>query len=66
VLETVEDDVSGTYRAVYIVKTKNLVHVLHCFQKKSVKGVQAPKNDTDLIRRRLVDAEFDAKETGHG
>ena len=34
VLEVVEDDRSGTYRAVYTVKFKEAVFVLHCFQKK--------------------------------
>jgi phage-related protein len=34
VLEVVEDDASGTYRAVYTVKFKEAVFVLHCFQKK--------------------------------
>ena len=31
VLEVVEDDRSGTYRAVYTVKFKEAVFVLHCF-----------------------------------
>ena len=34
VLEVVEDDRSGTYRAVYTVKFKEAVFVLHCFQKR--------------------------------
>ena len=34
VLEVVEDDVGGTYRAVYTVKFAEAVFVLHCFQKK--------------------------------
>lgn len=38
VLEVVDDDVGGTYRAVYTVKFKEAVFVLHCFQKK-VSGV---------------------------
>ena len=35
VLEVVENDVGGTYRAVYTVKFAEAVFVLHCFQKKS-------------------------------
>ena len=35
VLEVVEDDVGGTYRAVYTIKFAEAVFVLHCFQKKS-------------------------------
>ena len=38
VLEVVENDRSGTYRAVYTVKFKEAVCVLHCFQKKEHKG----------------------------
>ncbi len=34
VLEVVEDDIGGTYRAVYTVKFVEAVFVLHCFQKK--------------------------------
>jgi phage-related protein len=34
VLEVVENDAGGTYRAVYTVKYAEAVFVLHCFQKK--------------------------------
>jgi phage-related protein len=34
VLEVLEDDQGGTYRAVYTVKFKEAVFVLHVFQKK--------------------------------
>lgn len=33
-LEVVEDDVGGTYRAVYTVKFAEAVFVLHCFRQK--------------------------------
>lgn len=62
VLEVVEDDVGGTYRAVYTVKFKEAVFVLHCFQKKSERGIATPKEDRDIIHARLkVDQAF-AKE----
>ena len=32
VLEVVEDDMGGTYRAVYTVRFAEAVFVLHCFQ----------------------------------
>jgi phage-related protein len=38
VLEVVEDDVGGTYRAVYTVKFAEAVFVLHCFQKRARAG----------------------------
>ena len=62
VLEVVEDDAGGTYRAVYTVKFKEAVFVLHCFQKKSKRGIATPKGDMDIIRARLKVAEALAKE----
>jgi len=57
VLEVVESDVGGTYRAVYTVKFVEAVFVLHCFQKKSKRGIATPKEDMDIIRTRLKVAE---------
>jgi phage-related protein len=61
VLEVVEDDVGGTYRAVYTVKFAEAVFVLHCFQKKSKRGIATPKEDMDIIYARLKTAEAYAK-----
>jgi phage-related protein len=65
VLEVVQDDRSGTYRAVYTVKFKEAVFVLHCFQKKSKHGIATPKEDLAIIRARLKVAEALAKERRH-
>jgi phage-related protein len=62
VLEVVEDDVGGTYRAVYTVKFAEAVFVLHCFQKKSKRGIATPKEDMDIIHARLKIAEAYVKE----
>ena len=62
VLEVVENDASGTYRAVYAVRFEEAVFVLHCFQKKSKSGIATPKEEMDVIRRRLKAAEALAKE----
>ena len=62
VLEIVENDESGTYRAVYTVKFGKSVYVLHCFQKKSTKGIATPKPDFDKIYARLKAAEAHSKE----
>ena len=62
VLEIVEDDSDGTYRAVYTVRFAGMVFVLHCFQKKSKRGIATPKEDMDIIRARLKVAEALAKE----
>jgi phage-related protein len=66
VLEVVEDDADGTYRAVYTVKFKEAVFVLHCFQKKSKSGIATPKREMDIIHARLKKAETMAKEIQHG
>lgn len=57
VLEVVEDDIGGTYRAVYTVKFAQAVFVLHCFQKKSKSGIATPRADMDIIHARLKVAE---------
>ncbi len=66
VLEVVEVDDGGTYRAVYTVRFAEAVFVLHCFQKKSKSGITTPKEDMDIIRARLKAAAALAKELRHG
>jgi hypothetical protein len=61
-LKVVEDDVGRTYRAVYTVKFAGAVFVLHCFQKKSKRGIATPKQDMDIIHARLKIAEAYAKD----
>ena len=62
VLEGVEDDMGGNYRAVYTVKFAEAVFVLHCFQKKSKRGITTPKAEMDIIHAKLKIAEAFAKE----
>jgi phage-related protein len=57
VLELVEDDRSGTYRAVYTVRYVTAIYVLHVFQKKSKRGIATPSHDIALIRDRLRQAD---------
>ena len=66
VIEVVENDAGGTYRAVYTVKFEDAVFVLHCFQKKSTRGIATPKTDMNIIRARLKVAEALAKELRNG
>lgn len=47
---------TNTYRAVYTTKIGDVVFVLHCFMKKSTKGIKTPKPAMDLIKQRLKDA----------
>ena len=53
VFEIRSDYRTNTYRAVYAVKIGERVYVLHCFQKKSKRGIKTPKKEVDLIKRRL-------------
>lgn len=53
VLEIVENDEGGAYRAVYTVALPDAVYVLHAFQKKSTRGIKTPARDMETIRRRL-------------
>ncbi len=69
VLEIVENDGSGTYRAVYTVRFRKAVYVLHAFQKKSPSGIRTARTDVELVATRLSDAMRDyeeryGKETG--
>jgi phage-related protein len=57
VLEVVEDHEGSTYRTVYTVKFAGAVYALHAFPKKSKKGSKTPKQEIDLIRKRLKMAE---------
>jgi phage-related protein len=56
VLEIVESFEGNAYRAVYSVRLKHAVYVLHCFQKKSHKGGKVPKLEQELIESRLRNA----------
>jgi phage-related protein len=47
------------YRAVYVVRFKEVVYVLHAFQKKSPKGIKTAQLDVDLVERRLKIAQQD-------
>ena len=57
VLEVVSNYDGDTYRAVYTVRFAEAVYVLHAFQKKAKKGIKTPKQDIDLIKKRLQAAE---------
>ena len=56
VLEVVDDFDGDTYRAVYTVRFREVVYVLHAFQKKSKRGIATPKRNVELIKTRLRDA----------
>ena len=53
VLEVVSRHDGDTYRAVYTVRFKAAVYVLHAFQEKSNRGISTPKREIDLVERRM-------------
>ena len=66
VLELIGNDSGETYRAVYTVKFKEAVFVLHCFHKKSKSGIATPKEHIDIICARLKVVEALARELRDG
>ena len=57
VLEAVSDHRGDTFRAIYTVRFREAVYVLHAFQKKSKKSISTPRQDLELINHRLKIAE---------
>jgi phage-related protein len=60
VLEVVESSQGNAFRAIYTVKFESAVYVLHCFQKKSTRGIATSKPDIDIILERLKVAQAHA------
>jgi len=42
---------------VHTVRFEEAVYVLHCFQKQSKSGITTPKQDIDLVKARLKEAQ---------
>jgi phage-related protein len=59
ILEIVVDEREGTFRTVYTVELKDAIAVLHVFQKKSKSGIATPKQDVELILKRLKQARIE-------
>ncbi len=56
VVEIVVQHDGSAYRGVYTVKFARAVYVLHCFQKKSKRGIKTPQAEIDLLKRRFLAA----------
>ena len=65
IMEMVSDYDTNTYRAIYTIKIDSTIYVLHCFQKKSKRGIKTPKQEMDLIKQRLRDAIAINRARGH-
>lgn len=53
---------NGTFRCVYTVEFRDMIAVLHVFQKKSKSGISTPKEEIDLILKRLKQARVEYHE----
>lgn len=57
VLEVITNHQGDIFRAVYTVRFKRAVYVLHAFQKKSKSGIKTAQHDVELIQQRLKESE---------
>ena len=57
VLEIALRYASDAYRVVLALQIGTRIYVLHAFQKKSKKGIETPKRDVDLIKKRYTEAQ---------
>ncbi len=63
VVEITADYDRDTWRAAYTTRFKDLIYVLHAFQKKSKQGARTPKQHINMIRRRLKQAQEHHEQT---
>ncbi|HKV92416.1 MAG TPA: type II toxin-antitoxin system RelE/ParE family toxin [Candidatus Angelobacter sp.] len=59
VMEIVAPFAGDTWRIIYTAHFRDVVYVLHAFQKKSKSGISTPKREIDLIYQRLAAAQED-------
>jgi len=62
VLEIALRYASEAYRVVLALQISSRIYVLHAFQKKSKKGIETPKRDVELIKKRYTEAQELARE----
>jgi phage-related protein len=62
VFEIVASHHGNAWRAVYTVRFREAIYVLHLFLKKSTRGIATPTREIEVIKRRLVETERDYRE----
>ena len=63
--EIIVNERNGTFRVMYTVEFKDVIAVLHAFQKKSKSGIATPKKEMDLILQRVKQARIEYQEFCH-
>lgn len=53
VYEIATEQDKNAYRSIYVLNLNDTVYVLHCFQKKSKRGIKTPKEEIEVIEKRL-------------
>lgn len=66
IAEVRENGPGGTYRVVYTVEMEGIVFVLHAFQKKSKSGIATPKQELELLKKRIKEAKSFYKDLQRG
>lgn len=68
VFELKEADERTWYRAIYLSKVGNIIHVLHCFEKDSRKtdrrDIEIARQRLKLVKQRLKEQRADEKISG--
>jgi phage-related protein len=62
IMEIITDYNKNTYRSVFVLNLGDDIYVLHVFQKKSKTGIKTPKQEIELIKRRLLIAKSIVKQ----
>lgn len=62
--ELVADHRNDTYRSVFTLEIGGAVYVVHCFQKKSNRGIATPQVDKHLVAARIRAVRAKLKEQG--
>lgn len=57
VVEMIRDYRGDTYRCVYTVRIAAAVYVLHAFQTKSKRGIETPRGEIEIVKRRMREVE---------
>ncbi len=52
---------TDAYRTVIAVQLGRKIYILHACQKRSKRGIATPKHDTDMIKKRFMEAKELAK-----
>lgn len=53
IFEVATEHESNAYRLIYSLQIKDYVYALHAFHKKSKQGIKTPKEEVNIIKKRI-------------